>query len=444
MKQLLSLVFVAFCGWIFAQDDTNEKLQRLTAPSSPATAITDIQPTTVLAPKSYNALEAALFNNFTDADGVIIPNDVGIEFTPYWTKTRGVSLSRYLYPTPWQSFLMNGSFSVASSQNFKLGDSTSSNALGFGARTSIYFSDRNDQKIVESYRDSLQNAAVVENKINLRTRLLLRDSTIQTTADLLASMKSYITSLLHTSGYAQSIAEAEQLTSAIYADTTGLPALDRTNTAPLVEAIAVLIRNHIAADGTYDHFRQYLTNREGLSIDIAVATLVNFPTNDFEFSYAPKTAFWLTPTYRFWSDTNHVLKAMLVYRYEWFNLGYYKSYFPNATVYRNNHDFGVSFAAEFKKCSVQFELVGRASETEIPAGTDAEGRQLYVREKDDDLQYMLVLNYRLTDQIVLTYNFGNRFDPVLNPDHTLVSTLSLNFGFGAPKKASIDLMKPRK
>ena len=58
-------------GWIsclsvftFAQDDSQEKLQRLTAPASPASAITGMQPTTVLAPKTLNALETALYNNF--------------------------------------------------------------------------------------------------------------------------------------------------------------------------------------------------------------------------------------------------------------------------------------------------------------------------------------------------------------------------------------------
>ena len=441
MRFILATLFIGFNTTIFSQQDSEEKLQKLVAPTSPASAIAGMQPTTVLAPKSYNALETALFNNFTDGDGVVIPNDLSIEFTPYWTKSHRLSISDYLYPTMGQSFIRNSSFSVSSTQGFQLGDSSSSNALGLGWRTSIYFYN-DDKDTVDKMRNTIAQTSNAQSLINNAAFGLLENNDSLSKSQFLEQMKPILINQFYKNKIYSSITESEKMVNELYADTASLPRRDATDS--LYNSFIQWIRTGISGELVFKQFKQYLTNREGLSIDIAVATLVNFPTNDFEFSYAPKTAFWLTPTYRFWSDTNHVLKAMLVYRYEWFNLGYYKSYFPNATVYRNNHDFGVSFAAEFKKCSVQFELVGRASETEIPAGTDAEGRQLYVREKDDDLQYMLVLNYRLTDQIVLTYNFGNRFDPVLNPDHTLVSTLSLNFGFGAPKKASIDLMKPRK
>lgn len=139
------------------------------------------------------------------------------------------------------------------------------------------------------------------------------------------------------------------------------------------------------------------------------------------------------------------MKVLLVYRFEHYNLDFYRNYFPNSTVYNNNHDYGLSLLADFRKCSVQMEVVGRSNRSEIPVGTDAQNNTLYVIKKNQDLQYMLTLNYRLTPQAVLTYRIGNQFDPILNPKSTLISNLSVNFGFGAPDKQSLNLVgKPKR
>lgn len=441
MKKLTLLLALSGFTVCFAQDDLQEKIQRLTTPTSPAAAITGIQPTVVLSPKSYSALETALYNNFTDGQSAIIPKDLGIEFSPFWAKKQRISLDDYLFPSPGKSFLMNGSFSIASSQNFLLGDSTTSNALGFGTRTSIYFPSKADKNRVQNYRDSLDIINNVEIDLNHAVTVLLSNPEIKTTSMLVDRLKPTIINLLLELGYASTQSEAEKIATAFCDDSSDLPTISDPT---LANQIIGLFRKHTTGDQVYKHFKNYLKNREGFSIDLAAASLLNFPTNDFEFSYAPKNALWITPTYRFWADDKHVIKAMLVYRYEWYNIDYYKSYFPTSSVYRNNNDFGASVSVEFDKCSFQLECVGRSSNTEIPAGVDANNNELYTKKKSDDLQYMLVVNYRLTDQAILTFNFGNRFDPIANPENTLVSTLSINFGFGAPTKSNIDLFSGRK
>ena len=81
------------------------------------------------------------------------------------------------------------------------------------------------------------------------------------------------------------------------------------------------------------------------------------------------------------------------------------------------------------------------SKTETQAGTDTHGNKLFRKDQKSDIQYIGSFNYNIADQIVLTYSFGNRFEPVLNPNNTLVSMLSLNFGFGTPTKDYIDFLK---
>lgn len=441
MRVLLFILISGLSIFTFAQDDSQEKLQRLTAPASPASAITGMQPTTVLAPKSLNALETALYNNFTDAGSIVIPKDLAIEFTPYWSKNPRISLSEYLYPSAWRSFLRNASFSVSSSQDFLLGDSAKSNALGFGARTSIYFGGKNDKDTIENYRKQLRTADILEGKFGIIRMRALDNPEVKSITDFMQSIDQPLKKAIEDLAFFDSSAEINQFMEDFCKDTLDLPKLTESNHEEFNNAVAGLFRRHILADQVYAHFKKYLINRQGFSLDFALASLLNFPTNNFEFSYAPKNALWITPTYRFFANENHVLKALLVYRYEWYNLDYYKVYFPGSTVYRNNHDFGLSLAAEFKKCSVQAELVGRSSSTEIPLGTDANNNKIYTKKRSNDLQYLLIVNYRLTDQAILTFNFGNQFNPLVNPDRTLVSTLSVNFGFGSPKKESVDLTK---
>jgi hypothetical protein len=79
MKNWILLITFSYFGSINAQ----KKLDALTTPSSPASTILGMQPSAILQPKSYRALEAAVFSNFNDTDGNgIIPNNFGLEFMP--------------------------------------------------------------------------------------------------------------------------------------------------------------------------------------------------------------------------------------------------------------------------------------------------------------------------------------------------------------------------
>jgi hypothetical protein len=164
-------------------------------------------------------------------------------------------------------------------------------------------------------------------------------------------------------------------------------------------------------------------------VDAAYAAFLNFPTNNFEFSVVPRQSLWVTPTYRFSNDLSF-LKILGVLRYEWYNIDYYRHYFPQSEFYENNVDYGLAVAGVFEKFLLQFELVGRSSNSEIPAGVDENGNELFTKKSNSDIQYVGTFSYLLTDQIALTYSLGKRFDPVLNPENSLISLLSINLGFG--------------
>jgi len=417
-----------------------EKLNKLEAPSSPASSILSLQPTTVLSPKSYQALETALYSNFLNSeDNVIVPNDFALEFTPYWTKNHGLSLEEYLYPkSAFDQLVRNSSFSVASTQKFLLGDSSATSSLAFGYRTTFYIGNRKDREIVEKYKTNLRENQTIQTRIVTEAELLSESNEITGNYDFLERIKDTITKAIYESGKCESMNKAEELTNNIYKEAASLPTLDKSKPLPFLDSLYGLIDKHLNANALFNKFKTYVTERYGFTVDVAYANIINFPANNFEFSYVPRQSFWITPAYRF-KDNWSVLKVMGTFRYEWYNMDYYKQYFADINIYKNNIDYGLALSTVFKRFSLQFELVGRYSSTEIPAGTDSKGNELYRKDQNSDLQYIGSFKYNLTNQIVVSYSLGNRFEPIQNPENTLVSILSLNIGFGTPTTDDLDL-----
>lgn len=417
------------------------KLNKLEAPTSPASRIIGIQPSTVLSPKSYQALETTLFSNFFSSTGdAIIPNDFALEFTPYWTKSHSLSLDEYLYPkSAFNQFVRNSSFSIASTQEFLLGDSTTSNGLAFGYRTAFYLGSKKDREKIKNYREKM----LINDLIYVETRALgirlSENIDSLSNEDILDEINKMVFKVV-SKYYKEDPQKVKEITDKIIKETSQIPPLNKTNPNIFLEAFSEIVDKYLEAQVLFDQFAEYIKERQGFTIDIAYANLLNFPTNNFELSYVPCQSVWITPLYRF-KDHWSVLKVLGVFRYEWYNTNYFKLYFPETKIYKNNFDYGLAISTIFQNFSLQFEMVGRYSSTEIPAGTDVEGNELYRKEDNSDFQYLIIFNYNLTDQIVISYNLGNRFEPIQNPTNTLVSTLSLNFGFGAPEKADINVTK---
>ncbi|MFT6923160.1 MAG: hypothetical protein ACJA1C_002170 [Crocinitomicaceae bacterium] len=441
MKKLLLLIgIVLLSGIVLAQDKIND----LKAPGSPASVALGLQPTEILAPKSYNALETELYSNFVDGGNFIIPKDFGLEFTPYWTKDRGMSLKEYLFPNFGNQLIRNLSFSLASSQNFLLGDSTKTSGLGFGARTTIYVSNPKDKDTVNMYKNQLNQLQVVRLSIFNEASELIYIQTITDSIVFLNKIVPIIESKLVEYGFdlkdPNIIQSQEQLNVELRQNLSQIKGKEDT----FLDDFSDLLDKHLKIDESdifqiTEKFQSYINDRCGFSLDLAYAGLINFPTNNLEFSYIPHQYVWITPTYRF-KNKWKFLKVLGVIRYEWYNLNYYKNFFPTSTIYEKNWDFGIAASAQFDKFSFQFEYIGRKSSSYIPTGFDQNGNETFTREKDSDIQYTGTFSYNLTSQMTVSYTIGNKFNPILNPGNTLVSTLMLNLGFGAPKAESISTL----
>lgn len=404
-----------------------DEINALKAPNSPAAAILGIQPSTVLVPKSLRALEAAVISNFGQNTDQILPDDFGLEFTPYWFKDHGLGLREYLDPKPGPQLWRNLSVSIASSRSFLLQDSTQTNSLAFGLRTSVFFGSAKDYETIEQNLKMLSNVqdvriAVLQKFVELDIANTNSKDTYIDAAHPVLILK--ITD--ETEGVSQANARA-------IADRISLAArqieYDDSNRNAFFEAYANLLFNELGDQ--YQNFKKYITEREGPAIDIAYASFLNFPTNNFEYSTIPRQSVWLTPSYSF-NSLGGNFKAIGVLRWEWYNEDYFVRYFPLTDIYRNNFDYGLAAEGTFGKFSGRIEGVGRSQSTENMVGEDENGNSLYTKKSNSDLQYIATLSYRITPAIVLSYQFGSAFDPVFSTNGSLISILSLNFGFGGP------------
>jgi hypothetical protein len=439
MKDLfLTMILFSCPSILFGQ----EALNKLTAPTSPAASILGIQSAAILSPKSYQTLEATLYSNFISSDmKVAIPNDFSLEFTPYWTKNHGLSVEQLLYPnSTYEQIVRNSSFSMASTQKFLLGDSTATNGIAFGCRTTLCFGNKNDRNIVKEYKSKLNESQSIRPKIGIKAFQLANKPDVISNFDFFENIQSYLTDAILKYGGYDNIEEAKKITTAIFKDAKELPDLDKSNPDKFVDEFVNIVDKNINEGKLFQEFESYIAERQGWSVDIAYAGLLNFPTNNFNYSAIPHQSLWITPTYRFKDKLSH-LKLLAVLKYDWYNLGYWEKYFPKNHVYKNSFDFGLGLSGEFKKFSVQFEAVGRNSNSEIPEGKDSKGYVLFRKEQNSDFQYIGSFCYNVSDQIVLTYSFGNKFEPIQNPNNTLVSQLTLNFGFGTPTKNDLDMKK---
>mgnify|MGYP006280759915 FL=1 len=416
-----------------------EKLTRIQAPSSPASYILGIEPSTVLEPKTYRALETALYSNFTDNNSFVIPNDFGLEFTPYWATDHGLTLSEYLYPgnIP-EQVKRTSSLSVASTQNFMLGDSTTTSGIGLGYRTSLFFPCRKDRDTTSYFTAKLHDNGEIITKVASGGMVLILGNTVNNKEEFLDAILTELQNELKKQGFTDAqvnaiTGEFTEKYNEIEHDFAG---------EEFISAFNNLLDVVLEGETVFNNLIEYLGKRNGLRIDFAYALMLNFPTHDLEFSVVPRQSLWITPALRFRNKLDF-LEALLVFRYEWYSYDYYRRYFPEREFYENNKDLGLSLKADFEKFSLRFEWSYRWSRSEIPSGLyDDQGRPLYSKDENNDYHYMGSFSYRLGEQVALTYSLGSRFEPFFGDHATLISLLNLNLGFGAPDSDDIKFNIP--
>lgn len=438
-----TVIFIFILGLLSSQLRAQDKLIDVQRPTSPAASILGLQPGIVLKPKTYHALETAVYSNLSNNGIIGLPQDFALEFSPYWAADHNLSLREYLYPKKlWDQIKRSSSFSISSTKNFVLGDETLTNSLGFGYRSSFHFASEEDRKTVDKYYKELKASASIQSKIGSVAEALFTNDNVTGFKSFWDNIEPEILEII----FAElDIAdkEAETFIKEIYLQAAALDNFDIDDYDAFLDRFYHIIDTKLNGEKVFKNFEDYIRNRYGLYVDVAYALFINFPSNQFEYSIVPRQSLWMTLTYNFKNDIDF-LNISGVLRYEWYDTEYYERFFNGQEFFANNFDYGVSIGARFKRFATQIELVGRSSNSETPSGTDGQGNDIFRQVRSSDFQYIATFEYNITNQIVLSYSLGSQFQSVNNLQETLVSLLELNFGFGSPTKDDLDLQKVEK
>jgi len=425
-------------SWSLAQSSSkptskqlNEKISNIKAPSAPAAIIVGNQPSVVNRPKTFQALETGLFTNFTSTDNqnLVIPNNYSLEFSPYWAGNDiQVPMADYLAPSMGQSIAQNFSISLSSTQNFVIQDSINSNALGFGMRTMLWSGSKGEKEKL------LSNGLLIMKNLKISSKIFQWARKVECepcTEELFIKNLMAVIREKQADIFDESVSTASR--KRVLKEMEGFIRrnLHADSKMEMAFEISDIIDDFLKLDALIRNTAALRKDRKGFKLELAGAMALDFPTNQTDFSVVPKYGFWITPSFQpYNADWIEVLGVARVFRY---NFDFYNKYLPGVEVFDQTIDYGVRLAFKWQKFTIEFEGVGRSSETVIEEFTDADGFTTKKSKTDTDFQYLGNFNYQIKENLSISYNFGKQFNPLLNYNGDLISLATLNFGIAAPK-----------
>jgi hypothetical protein len=428
----------------FAQD-SDDKLSVIKAPQSPAASILSLQPATISRPKSWQTLETALFSNFANNGNLAVPNDFALEFSPYWAGKRKVDINEFLVPSPLVSVQQNLSFSLASTTKFMLPGNIASNAVSLGARTMIWQGTKNETTaIMTAYRDVMDGLGLSNRIFRIADNIGEghEDKRVRKTKfvdTLMLVIKKNRDQVFKDLEFSSRLGGRKAEVIDMWIDMFRAHLLKKFPDVASWEEFAELTSDatdeFIKVDQAIASVTELQKDRKGFKLEVASAMILNFPTNETNYSAISKWGFWLTPSFQPFDTEN--FEFLGVARFFWYDQQFYQSWFPNTQYYNSNFDYGARFVYKKHKYSIEFEATGRRSDLVLSRTVDPQGIITTSKKVDKDFQYLVNFNYRLTDQLMVSYNFGKQFEPRLSINGSLISLLTLNYGLGAPTTKDI-------
>jgi hypothetical protein len=443
MKKLILQIILLSCyfGFIQAQNKEEISLTDLQAPTSPAFTILGVQPNEISKPYSSNALVSTMYSSFVDNNNLIIPKNLALEFSPYWINPHHkLFFDEYINPAWWQSVKQNSSISLATTQiKSKLDTSVINSKMGIGFRTMIFNGKLEGNN--EFYTLFKANSVLL--KILQKNATLLRIIIMPIEANNIDSLR--IKYIIEFDKASKSLKDEDEKESLIHFNETIVLPFLKDNRAQskseveqvkndLIKKLDDELQNNLSEKA--NNIQKYSTNnkRTGFFLEFAFSILVDFPTNNIDYSKLPKWGIWITPSYRYYCK-NQYIDVLGVARY-----------LRNSTtlnidsLYTDNIDLGVGLKYENGKYSINGELIGRYQNRTL--SKEKIGDVTITKSKSySDLHYALNINYKISENVIMSYSFGRNFQKNTEFNSSLISMLSLSFGFGGATNKSIKGME---
>jgi hypothetical protein len=438
----LFLAVLLPAGVLFAQQTVNDiNLDELRPPSSPGFSILGVQPTEISRPSSWRAFQTTLSNSFFQDNKVVIPKNFAMEFNPFFA-SRGVA-NPY---SPHYAFMEAGenkagktmrdnfSISVATGEFKSYSDTSLTNPrMGIGMRTlfaqmkatdaarAVYFGFRAKLTATSQYNSIF---TVMEMSQDTSTQQLVNIFNAKKDEQI-ASLKDPELAKLMTSIYSDYLQPVMQA------------ALSSKKTPQqLKDTLEIAINNipeYVAIKQSIEATKDVMGDKYGFAWEGAMAILLDFPTNDISFSKVPKFGLWTTGTYR--SKNQH---------WEFGVLGRYINSGFEQDSKLNMIDLGGRAMLEGENWSVNWEYIQRFQWNILSSVPNANGQNVASVLYFNDFKMSLTANYKLTDNVIINYTFGNNFTvntELTNGSGNILSTVGLVYAMGGPKVKDIAASK---
>lgn len=426
MKRLFTYCILLSACAAFAQDDM--KIDELRPPSSPGFTILGVQPTDISRPKSWRELETNVSSSFFQDNKVVIPKNFAMEFNPFFTiGTQGSSYDpAYIYdnnPDFWKTVKYNTAISVATGEFKTYRDTSQRNPrMGIGLRTQLV--DFKPTAAAQASYDQLKQDQRAVNSIvfcleSMKSTAVTLGGTVtivqvQTDLATVAANASDLQRCLHILRYLEPEMTAVSMLNVSRAD--------------YINELEQIVLNY-TDDKEYQKNRlqveEGMDNRYGFCIELASAMLVDFPTNDIAFSRVPKFGFWGTYTYR---SENQFWEVAALTRFVTSKFDTIKRH--------NNFDLGFRGMLANEKWSINAEYVQRVQFNLVGNKPVGNGTNEATFRYTLDFKLALTVNYKLTDDVIVNYTFGNNL--YINTEFedetkNLNSNIGLVCAFGGPR-----------
>lgn len=439
IKFTLIVILGVFCLGLVAQDLS---LDQLKAPAMPAANIITKQINEISRPTSFKDLQAAFLNNFLDStNSFSLPNNFALEANPYLLGRRtSFSYTDYLENKFGKNIWEEFNVSLATTNNFLLNDSVSTNAIGLGLRTTLLRGKVNEE-LKSAYNKALMETtssnniksgvgAGIDRYINLPGTTYSVGGLYQWLLENLQNISSI------TDNGLQSV--ARDYLKAVFQKIPANTPSDK------VEEVFNEIYDNDIADVKLKKFRELIANvktdRYGWHIDLNYARAFNFPQNNWDNAITSRWGTWVNVAYRPQKRVDKVnqqipsnFEFIFLARVISVNQSFIDEYQPISADFRegNNYDLGLRAVYDTQKFSFELEYIQRWNRKKITQ--EINGQEFFAWQGDNTNKFILNMNYNVSKDIVISYNIGKNYDSAFTSAGSLISGLTINFGFGGYK-----------
>lgn len=370
--------------------------------SAPAFSVLGISPTEISKPNSWNALQASLYQNLVTSNGIGIPKDFAVEFTPYWLKDHpDFTYQNYMDK---KSFgLRNLAVSIASAKVQYGKDSVQ--GMGFGFRLPLIAQSEIQRKTINQSMQDVIEAKRKKQRWQSEFVMFVTTFTSAKVSDFLDTiMKNLQHPVVPLELWKDNAAEIQSL----YTDTLQKKFLtkgDDAYSADMGDILATVseyfnVHNNTDAAEITDMIASAL--KQGSNLEISGALGMVFPTNDFNYSRVSRIALWSDYSFHF-SKKGDLEGTAALRLIRDSGIDTIKASTNADAVFRFTYAIGT-------KQKFTVSAWGLLRYKTITSESMVINNVKYFTRSDDwDNKYGIDICYKLSDNIAFAYSFGKNY-----------------------------------